>query len=172
MGLLQKFRVDTAGAWKADDGLRLDFDFDANALSGVRLRDPLTLLWKFGPPENPEAARQGVYRWFAKGFAVGARDGRIDEFLLIWDAQANPPFQPFSGSCRWRGEPIHLRAGLGEAELRARLGEPFWRNEDAEETLLFYQNKAVEWQVEISKAGGLSALTITALPLLADRGKS
>lgn len=167
MGLLQKFRVDTAGAWKADAGLALHFDFDANALSGVRLRDPLPLLWKFGTPENPDAPSLGSYRWFSRGFEASVQDNRIDGFVLFWNSELNAPYRPFAGTCSWRGKNIQLRAGLTEPELLAIFGEPFSRNADADEIILFYKNNAIEWQMEISSRTGLSAITITSPPMYA-----
>jgi hypothetical protein len=51
-----------------------------------------------------------------------------------------------------------------------RFGEPYWRDADADEVLLFYELPEVEWQLEFPlPAATLSAMVIVTPPLLADR---
>lgn len=167
MGILNRFKAQTAGAWQAGQGIDLEFDFDTNALCGVKLRDPAALLAKFGAPEDPPRIKDGAYCFYSQGFEADVTDGRVDAFTLMW-RDADGRFRPFSGKCFRGGAELSLRAGATESEVIACLGEPFWRDEDDDEVLLFYERNAVEWQVEVDKRAGLSVIVITALPLLAD----
>jgi len=168
MGILDRYQAQTGGSWKAAQAAELEFDFDTHALAGVKLGDPVSLLWKFGPPEDDEQARQETFRYYSLGFAVDGRHGRVDGFLLMWNDRDQGRFKPFAGRCRRRGAEVPLRAGLAEKEFLHWFGEPFWRDEDERETLLFYELGAVEWQFEFDHQTGLAAASILALPLLAD----
>lgn len=167
MGLLDHYRAKAKGEWTAADAPPLEFDFSQNALSGVRLRDPVSCLWPFGPPEDAHRAKDGAYCFYSRGFEVGVIRGRVEEFVLRW--RAVDGFQPFAGRSRLAEAEVKLSGGMAEAEWVQIFGEPFWRDEDRDEILLFYEFQgAVEWQVEIDRQAGLSAMVITALPLLAD----
>jgi hypothetical protein len=167
MGLLDHYRAKSKGEWTAAESPPLEFDFGQNALSGVKLRDPASCLWRFGPPEDGKRAGEGAACFYSRGFEVNVRRGRVEEFVLFW--RGTERFQPFAGLCRLGEAEIKLSAGVGEHEIIRIFGAPFWRDEDADEILLFYEHKgAVEWQVEIDRQTGLSAMVVTALPLLAD----
>ena len=166
MGILDHFKAQPKGEWTADEAAGREFDFDHNVLAGLKLRDPASLLWRLGPPEDARQAAQGAYCFFSRGFEVDVRQGRVNTFVLVW--QGDDRFQPFAGQCRFGGAEIKLAGGVSEAEIERIFGAPFWRDEDTDEVLLFYEKGAVEWQVEINRQTGLSAMVITALPLLAD----
>ncbi len=167
MGIFNRYKAQNAGAWQAGQKLDLEFDFDANALCGLKLREPATLLAKFGPPEDAAALKAGAHCFLSQGFEADVTNGRVDTFILVL-RDADKRFQPFAGKCVRGGATLPLRAGATEGEVVACLGEPFWRDEDDDEVLLFYERNAVEWQVEVDKRAGLSVIVATALPLLAD----
>jgi hypothetical protein len=58
------------------------------------------------------------------------------------------------------------RTSLGE--FTDKFGQPYWKDVDAEETLLFYEFLPVEWQVEFGADGMLRALTLVTPPMLGE----
>jgi hypothetical protein len=168
MGILDHYKAKSKGEWKAADGLVLEYDFDHHSLSEVKLRDPVSLLWKFGPPEDAAMVANGSYRYYSKGFEVNINNGKVVGFVVIWQDHEGLGFQPFPGKCRFRGQEAPVHAGLSETEVTAIFGPPFWRDESAAEVVLFYDNYAIEWQFEIARKTGLAALVIQSPALLAE----
>ena len=48
------------------------------------------------------------------------------------------------------------------------VGPPYWRDEDADELILFYEFPNLEWQIEFSLDGSFNRVNVTCNPLLAD----
>lgn len=168
MGLLDRFKSNPGRQWKAAGGAALEFDFSRNALCGVGLGDPVSLLWQFGQPEDAELLKQGAYCFYSQGFEVDIGYGKVDGFLIVLNDLGAGLFQPFRGKFLYRGAEIPLHSGAQEPAIVEIFGEPFWRDQDETECVLFYETRAIEWQFEIGRESGLSALTILAPPLLAD----
>jgi hypothetical protein len=173
MGLLDKFRskANPTDVWKADAGSvsELDFDFTTHSLSGIKLGDSSPLLWKLGPPEDKTESRQGAFCYYSKGFRAEVENGLITGFTLFWNEALHRPYANFQGVCRYRGQVLPLKAGCSEQEIRGFFGEPYWRDEDEEEVLLFYEFKNLEWQIEISCGDGLTTFLVLTPALMADR---
>jgi len=173
MGLLDKFRAKTnpAGVWQAEPaaGSDIEFDFDTHSLCGIKLGDSVALLWKLGPPEDQAQSRQGAFAYYSKGFQAESKNGVIVCFTLFWNKAQHRPFAEYAGVCRHRGRVLPLRAGSSEPVIRQMFGEPYWRDEDRDELLLFYEFKNLEWQFEISRREGLTAILVLAPPLMAER---
>ncbi len=171
MGLLDRLfaRPDSTADWKPEPGLRLEVDLGRHALCGVRVGDPVEWLSRLGPAEDALAARRdGRYSYYTRGLEVGARGGRVTSYLLVWGGYADPKYQPFAGACTSRGKSLPLSADTREPEIARYFGEPYWRDEDEDEILLFYEFGEVEWQVELTLQGSLKAVSIVTPPLLAD----
>ena len=147
-------------SWKPDSGLvtNFDFDFDRHALCGIKPGDPVSLLWKLGPPENRDAEASGNCNYYSRGVQASVEQGKIVSFVLFWNDKDQKQFLSFNGPCTYHGQVIALRAGLSEAEVASIFGEPYWRNEDREEIILFYEFGDVEWQIEIARTEGLTAI--------------
>lgn len=64
-----------------------------------------------------------------------------------------------------------LSAQTREREIVGYFGDPYWRDEDEEEILLFYEFGELEWQVELTLQGTLKAVNAVAPPLLADEAQ-
>ena len=173
MGLLDKFRAKTnpTGVWQAEPaaGTEIDFDFDTHSLCGIKLGDSVALLWKLGPPEDQAQFRQGAFACYSRGFQAEAVNGVIVCFSLFWNQRQHHPFAEFAGVCRYRGQVLPLKAGTSEPGIRKFFGEPYWRDEDEDEVLLFYEFKNLEWQIEIGRREGLTTILALTPPLMAER---
>jgi hypothetical protein len=121
---------------------------------------------RLGPAEDPELAEDEVYCYYSRGLEVSAEDGFISGYRFVWRAEEG--FRPFPGRCFHRGAPITLSPAISEAEIAALAGSPYWRDEDEEEILLFYEFDRVEWQVELTRDGRLSQWSIITPPSMAD----
>jgi hypothetical protein len=172
MGLFKLFvpKTDPMVSWKTDSGLvtNFEFDFDGHALCGIRPGDPVSLLWKLGPSEDKAAEANGNCNYYSKGAQVSVEEGKIVSFVLFWNDKDRKQFLSFSGPCTYHGQAIVLRAGLSEADLTGIFGGPYWRSEDEDEIILFYEFGDVEWQIEIARTEGLTAIVVLTPPLLSD----
>ncbi|MBI4607176.1 MAG: hypothetical protein HY721_34870 [Planctomycetes bacterium] len=63
---------------------------------------------------------------------MGAEEGTIDSFSLVWIDDLGEGYKPFAGTCRLGGAELSLPAGAREADVLAALGAPYWRQEDEE----------------------------------------
>jgi hypothetical protein len=169
MGLFKIFtpKADPLIAWKPEPGLAtdFDFDFDQHALCRIRLGDPVRLLWKLGPSEDKAAEAGGDFNYYTRGARITVENGVVNSFVLFWNDEEQKRFVAFSGPCVYRGQRLELHAGMKEAEITDIFGEPYWRDKDPDETILFYEFGDVEWQVELGPEG-LRAIAVVTPPLL------
>lgn len=172
MGLFKLFtpKADPMVSWKTEPGLvtDLDFDFDRHTLCGIKPGDPASLLWKLGPPEDKAAETAGNYNYYSRGVQVSVENGTIVSFVLFWNDKQKKQFVAFKGPCLYRSQRIELRAGMSESEIINIFGEPYWRDEDTDEIILFYESGEIEWEVEIDQCEGLTATVVLTPPLLQD----
>ena len=76
----------------------------------------------------------------------------------------------FKGSVTADGKPMELHAATTPAAIIESFGEPYWRDDDEGETILFYEYEAgaVELQFEFSSPGSFDFITIARPGVLAD----
>jgi hypothetical protein len=161
------FGGDATRSWKRDPALSLEVVLEDARFSGVGFGDPVDAVARFGPPANPHALRDGVFRYEADGFEIDATRGRVDCFCFFWE-----PGRSFPGRFAFGGRAETFEALSRIERVKDWLGEPWWRDDDAEETILFYERpRQVEWQVEFRLDGTLKAFTVTTPPLLADKAQ-
>ena len=172
MGLFKLFtpKADPLAGWKAEPGLvmNFDFDFDHHTLCGIKPGDPVSLLWKLGPSEDKTTEAEGNYNYYSKGVQVAVENGVIVSFILFWNDERRKQFLSFNGPSNYRGQKIELRGGMSDVEIRNIFGEPYWQDEDEDEFILFYEFGDIEWEIEISRREGLTALVVLTPPLLQD----
>ncbi len=175
MGLFKLFtpKVDSLVAWRTEPGQTtdFDFDFDTHALCGIKPGDPISLLWKLGPPDDKAEEANGNFNYYSKGVQVSAEEGKIVSFVLFWNDNRQKRFLPFNSPCHFHGQTLTLAPSTDEAALKSIFGEPYWRDEDADEIILFYEFGDIEWQVEIDRREGLTAIVIATPPLLAEEAQ-
>jgi hypothetical protein len=164
---------DKTAHWQRVAGLQLDFDLPRARLNGVGLGDRLEKLLFLGRREDREDAASREYCYFSLGLEVDCLgDGEtIDGFELVQKDLYSPKWQPFCGACHYCGREIVL-ARLNEQSLVEQFGPPYWRDEDEDEILLFYEfSPNIEWQVELSLDGTMNRIIITNDPGMADEGQ-
>ena len=174
MGLLDKFRAKTnpTGVWQAEPsaGTAVDFDFDTHSLCGIKLGDSVALLYgSWGRRRTRRNSARAHSPIIPGDFRRESENGVIVCFSLFWNQAQHRPFAEFAGVCRHRGQVLPLKAGTSEPGIRKYFGEPYWRDEDEDEVLLFYEFKNLEWQIEISRREGLTTILALTPPLMAER---
>jgi hypothetical protein len=159
--------------WVAEPGLVPWFDFGRHALCDVPLGEPFVRLRSLGPAEGGLPGSEGEYEYYGLGLGVGTRKGRCASFSLYFAERESltskgARFAPFPGRCVLAGERLELSASTSEADFVARFGEPYWRDVDDDERLLFYEfGGDLEWQVEFDEQGHLACMLAVTPPLLA-----
>jgi hypothetical protein len=154
--------------WKGTEGLVPDLDLDRHALCGVRPGDPVTWLEKLGRCEDQAAAKEGEYRWYTRGIAVDVDLYAVSAFIVHFADDRSEGYAPFSGRCSAHGTGIELTPDTTELEFIRALGEPYWRDEAEDETILFYEFDGIEWQIEFTSDHRLRLILVMTPPMLAD----
>jgi hypothetical protein len=172
MGLWNKLfgRPDPSDSWQAVPDFTLVLDMTRHALCDVRLGDPVGWFAKLGPPEDKNALREGCYRYLSKGIEIGADAGTVTDFTIVCAPDPfRPGFEPFQGAVIYAARQVSLGPSTSEANFNQTFGEPYWRDEDDTEIILFYEFRYdIEWQVEFTLQRSLKSLLIMTPPLLKD----
>jgi hypothetical protein len=154
--------------WQRTNDLRLTFDLDSGRLNGVGLGERLDRLSCLGPVED-RSGLPSEYRYFSLGLSVDCynKEDAIDSLEIIQKDQDVPQYCPFPGGVHYRGENLDL-GQLTQKSFLGRFGPPFWKDEDDEEVIFFYEFPDREWQVEFAPDGTLNRIIVTSKPLMAD----
>jgi hypothetical protein len=164
---LRRRRGPTA-EWREDRSVRLIADLDRFELSGVGFGDPYTRLSFLGPSESP------FLDYHQKGLRIDVADDRFDGFTLalgtgaFLGASSKRPVRAFVGGLRIKSRELRVEELRTEGDFTALWGTPFWRDEDDDEILLFFEFPDGEIQVELSREGRPRVLIATQEPLMAD----
>ena len=138
----------------------LILDLDHNSLGGIRLGDPVSAV-------GAMPGSDGAWRDDAQGVEIDYSPTGINCVLVRWD-DPTTSHSPYRGEVHFQGKHIPLSDGTTIEQFMAVFGDPWWRDDDEQESLLFYEWGEVEWQVEFSRRGGLRLLLINTPPLMAD----
>jgi len=155
--------------WERPSNLRLTFDLDCGELNGVGLGQRLDRLSFLGPIEDREGLRAGEYRYCSFGLSVGCYNDAqiIDCFDIVQKDRYLPQYRPFSDICHYLGENLDLGRLTEESAIET-FGSPFWKDQDDEEIILFYEFPNREWQVEFALDRTFNRIIVTSKPLMAD----
>lgn len=158
---------DPATKWVADPNVKRVLDLDRPSLYGIALGDSVSQVERLGPPRNRNASKYEEYDYGDRGFTINATQQAVCGFTLFFvENDRESRCAPFSGTITHRGSRIVLSGATSERAWRELFGEPYWRDIDDKEILLFHEWGEVEWQVEFSRDGGLRVLIIETPPLL------
>lgn len=149
--------------WLLDPSKPLVLDLDSHQLSGVGIGDPVQLLSFLGPATS----WSGTLAFPHHGIAVSDSDDSVWELLFYFGHPAEAKGGTYRGVIQHKGIPIEMNANDSEQTITARFGEAYWRDSDEDETILFYEFPAREWQFEFGRDAQLKCLVI-APPILAD----
>jgi hypothetical protein len=161
-------RPNPTSEWVEDRSVPLVVDLDSFSLGGVALGERADRLSFLGPCDEP-------YCFPTQGVRFDETHGLLDWFGIALSTAAMDLFPPkidkisvFKGvivTADGEHDPASLRR---EPDLLALFGEPYWRDADEDETLLFYEYRDVEMQAELTADGRAKAIGIGTPPLLAD----
>lgn len=169
MSIFDRFRRPRPTAhWVADARVDLVADLDRFALNDVGFGDPISRLSFLGPSPTD------FHAFPALGINLEVTDGNLDGIVV---ALAKGAFmsgckpddvQPFVGTLRMAGRVWHPRELMHERQFVEVLGEPYWRAEDRDEVLLFFELAHGELQIEFSLDDWVQAVVVSPAPLMAD----
>ena len=162
----KKDRADITRHWVGDTRFPLELNLSQHSISGARIGGSIDALMRLGPTEDVEFAANEVYCWYSRGLEVTADGGYITGLRILWAAEEG--FKNFPGTCVLRDNQIPLSAESPESDLLCHFGDPYWRDADESEIVLFYEFGTIEWQIELTGAGKLKQMTIASPPLMAD----
>ena len=115
------------------------------------------------PPASPLAGSfdpAGACDDACRGFYAEIKNAVLDTFSI--------DVEKFSGRIVFNGRSVPDQRSLSEEDVQALLGAPYWRDEDDDEIILFYENNGLETQFEFSGKRRMSHLIFTRQPLMAD----
>ncbi|MGD8453370.1 MAG: hypothetical protein PVJ57_16280 [Phycisphaerae bacterium] len=159
---------DPSADWVADPAVAHVLDLDRPSLCGIALGDSADEIARLGPPENRHATRDEQYSYDKHGFTIDVDERAVSGFIIFFVEVKGLRCTPFSGEAVHAGQTFTLSAETREGEWRERFGEPYWRDADKGEILLFYELGDVEWQVEFDRTGHLRVLNIVTPPMFND----
>jgi hypothetical protein len=155
--------------WQSEPGFEVQLDLGRHALCRCRIGDPIEWLSGLGQPEDAKALREQRYCYYSRGIEIGEENGNIADFAVFWIDYLQAGFQPFEGSVIYQGKTVALGPRNRESEFRATFGDPYWRDQDQDEIILFYEfQRDIEWQVEFTLQSNLKAIRVVWPALMAD----
>ncbi len=165
-------RADLTAGWIRAPDLRLLLDFHGGSLCGVALGDPVERLAFLGPTDR-SAGPEDDLEYLSLGLSVGYTAGNIDFYGLWWQDHLGAGYRRYAGAVLLGGRAVALGPVTPEHEVLEAFGPPYWRDQDDEETILFYEprdasGRVTERQVELDDRGALRALLVLADPILAE----
>lgn len=143
-------------------------DLDRFELCGVGIGDEVERLAFLGRSDS------GAFDWARKGLTFDVEDRHLDGFVVALRAGAllgsarESDVRQFTGRVRMGGRDWRPDELDAERRFTDAWGEPFWRDEDADEILLFFEFPQGEVQVELSLTGVPQIVIASPHPLLAD----
>lgn len=99
---------------------------------------------------------------------IGTEGETVDYILVNWRDPEAPELPAFTGRIRYAGRLHPLTTATTKVEVLSILGPPYWIDEDADETILFYEFGEIEWQIEFDENEFLKVLLVATPPLLED----
>jgi hypothetical protein len=159
-------RSNSTRAWVADPAVSLVLDLDTNRLSGVGIGDRFDKLSFLGPGKGKRSA---PITFVEKGLQIDIDANElVESFAFYFGHAQEAEFGRFQGVVQYRRTPVPLDSSVNEETIRNLLGEPYWRDQDEEETILFYEPAGGEWQIEFESDDRLKCLRIVNPPMMSD----
>lgn len=144
--------------WVRDPTRRPTFNLNKHSLDGVTLGQSYESLNYLGPATLKDEELEFPNSKLTLGF----KHDLLTDFTLFF------PTSPQNISFTLANKNLDLDQISTEQGLRSVVGEPFWREADDDEVLLFYEFGSVEWQIECLPQGQIQRWLIVTPPLLAD----
>lgn len=167
MGLLHKlFSIgNPSKSWREDPAATLVFDLNQNCLNGVQIGEPLDHCSFLGPGK---ATIAGALNYPHKGLEVDFKDDQVECFVFFFGHTDEARRGQFAGNFAYQSRTFKLSSACSEDSFRSHYPEPWWRNEDGDEVILFYEWGRIEWQVEFGSDRRLKCVIVTSDLVMAD----
>jgi hypothetical protein len=143
-------------------------DLDRFELCGVGFRDEIARLSFLGPSSDE------AFCYPAKGLSLDSEDGLFEGFVLALRrgvhlcSDTPERVHPFAGRVRIAGRDWAPQELTGSSDFLEAWGDPYWRDEDDNEILLFFEFAGHEIQVELGLDGVPLVIVACSPPLMAD----
>jgi len=170
MSIFDAFRRKSpTSTWRADLRAHLVLDLDGLELNGVGFGGEVEGLRFLGPSES------GAFDYPSKGLQLEVDSSGLLEGLVVSlrsgvNLGTLPPgsVKQFSGHVRLNGRDLAPHELRNESDFVAAWGDPYWRDMDEDEILMFFEFGSGEVQVELTPEGVPQILLVTPEPLMAD----
>jgi hypothetical protein len=153
--------------WPPAPTVPLEYDFDKQALCGVRIGSPVEDFRKLGRAQDTAKARKSAMLcYYSLGFYIGLEAGHGMDFCLHWTDDWSDPSngpKPFNGKCRIGGREVRLDERTTERDLVGWFGQPAHREQDEEcISLRFQRPGAITYDFDLTADGTLRELMVIA----------
>jgi hypothetical protein len=108
-----------------------------------------------------EFINDDVFRDEANGVEIGIKNKSLDYILL--------ELERYPGKFSYKGNSVHFGKDTTISDVLSIFGEPYWHDDDSEESILFYEDGIIELQFEFPGKTRLGFITIMVDPIMAKR---
>ena len=149
-------------SWVHDPSRPLVLDLDSNSLSGVPLGSPFDRLEFLGPGRRSRQNRE-IWEFVSAGVVVEEEDTRIGSLFVVPIPDEYLAVEPYAGYVVIGGRTVSISWITREVDVIRAFGEPTSRDQDPEETVLFYEvDGRVEREIELTPDGRIKTIAIYA----------
>lgn len=146
--------------WVHDPSRPLELDLDTKSLSGVPLGAPFDSLEFLGPAQRSKHG-SALWEFSTLGVVAEAEASRIGSFFVVPIPDENFDVEPYTGVVTIAGQPVSISWISREQDVIQAFGEPTRRDEDPEETVLFYEiGGRVEREIELTPEGRIKTIAV------------
>lgn len=145
--------------WARDPSRSVELDLDSNSLSGVVLGSTFDSLEFLGPAQRSKTDPE-LWEFLPLGVVAEAHAGRIVGLFVLPIPDEHFGVEPYNGVVAIGGSPVPVTRISRERDVTRAFGKPTRRDEDHEETVLFYETGGVERQIELTPEGRIKTIAI------------
>ena len=146
--------------WVGDPLRPLELELDSKSLSGVPLGAAFDNLEFLGPAKRSKHGSE-LWEFSTLGVVAESEDSRIGSFFVVPIPDDNFDVEPYSGVVSIAGQTVPISWISREQDVKQAFGEPTRRDEDPEETVLFYEiGGRVEREIELTPEGRIKTIAI------------
>lgn len=152
-------RNHTSG-WVRDPSRPLVLDLDSTSLSGVPLGAAFDGLEFLGPAHRSKHNRE-LWEFSSLGVAAEEEDSRVGSFFVVPIPDENFGVDPYRGVVVIGGQPVSISWITREQDVVQTFGKPTSRDQDPDETILFYEvDGRLEREIELTPEGRIKTIAI------------
>ena len=149
--------------WARDPSRSIELDLDCDSLSGVPLGAAFDGLEFLGPAQRSKSDRE-LWEFSSLGVVAEVHGTQIVAFFVVPIPDDHFGVEPYTGGVAIGGRSVPITWISREQDVTQAFGEPTRRDEDQEETVLFYDIGRVERQIELTLEGRIKTIAIFSYP--------